>query len=222
MLGTEVGLGVRPSNRYQYLLIASPAGAYFSKGVHPVSVWLSDDYVRAAPGGTGEAKCAGNYAASLIAQAEAAQHGCDQVVWLDAAEHRWIEEMGGMNLYFVYGSGDQARLMTPSLTGALLPGVTRDSLLTVAQDLGIKADEGRISVEEWKAGCASGEITEVFACGTAAVVTPVGEVKSRLGNWTVGNGGAGEVTMRLRQALLDIQTGAVPDKHAWMHKIIDA
>jgi branched-chain amino acid aminotransferase len=178
--------------------------------------------VRAAPGGTGEAKCAGNYAASLVAQAEAAQHGCDQVVWLDAAEHRWIEEMGGMNLYFVYGSGDQARIMTPSLTGALLPGVTRDSLLTVAQDLGIKAEEGRISVEEWKAGCASGEITEVFACGTAAVVTPVGEVKSRMGNWTVGNGGSGEVTMRLRQALLDVQTGAVPDRHAWMHKIIDA
>ena len=221
MLGTEVGLGVRPSRSYQYLLIASPAGAYFSKGVHPVTVWLSDDYVRAAPGGTGEAKCAGNYAASLVAQAEAALHGCDQVVWLDAAEHRWIEEMGGMNLYFVYGSGDQARIMTPSLTGALLPGVTRDSLLTVAQDLGIRAEEGRISVEDWQAGCASGEITEVFACGTAAVVTPVGEVKSRKGNWTVGNGGAGEVTMRLRQALLDIQTGAVPDKHTWMHKILD-
>ncbi|MFM7597161.1 MAG: branched-chain amino acid aminotransferase [Actinomycetota bacterium] len=222
MLGTEIGLGVRPSNTYQFLLIASPAGAYFAKGIHPVTVWLSDDYVRAAPGGTGETKCAGNYAASLVAQAEAAQHGCDQVVWLDAAEHRWIEEMGGMNLYFVHGSGDQARIMTPSLTGALLPGVTRDSLLTVAQDLGLRADEGRISVEEWQAGCASGEITEVFACGTAAVVTPVGFVKSRLGNWTVGDGNPGEVTMRLRKALLDIQTGAVPDKHAWLHKIVDA
>ena len=119
-------------------------------------------------------------------------------------------------------SGDQARILTPSLTGALLPGVTRDSLLTVAHDLGIKAEEGRISVEEWKAGCASGEITEVFACGTAAVVTPVGEVKSRMGNWTVGSGGSGEVTMRLRQALLDIQTGSVPDRHAWLHKIVDA
>ena len=222
MLGTEIGLGVRPSNTYQFLLIASPAGAYFAKGIKPVTVWLSDDYVRAAPGGTGETKCAGNYAASLVAQAEAMQHGCDQVVWLDAAEHRWIEEMGGMNLYFVYGSGDQARIMTPSLTGALLPGVTRDSLLTVAQDLGIRADEGRISVEEWQAGCASGDITEVFACGTAAVVTPVGHVKSRIGNWTVGDGNAGEVTMRLRKALLDIQTGQVPDRHAWLHKIIDA
>jgi branched-chain amino acid aminotransferase len=220
MFATEVGLGVRPSASYEYLLIASPAGAYFPRGIKPVSVWLSDDYVRAAPGGTGEAKCAGNYAASLIAQAEAMQHGCDQVVWLDATERRYIEEMGGMNLYFVYGSGDSARLMTPSLTGTLLPGVTRASLLVLAQDLGIRVDQGRISVEEWRDGCASGEITEVFACGTAAVVTPVGEVKSRTGSWSVGAGGAGEVTLRLRQALLDIQTGQVPDRHQWLHRLV--
>ena len=143
MISTEIGLGVRPANRYEYLLIASPAGAYFPRGLKPVSVWLSDDYVRAAPGGTGEAKCAGNYAASLVAQAEAAQHGCDQVVWLDAVERRWIEEMGGMNLYFVLGHGDSARLVTPELTGSLLPGITRSSLLTVAADLGIRAEEGQ-------------------------------------------------------------------------------
>jgi branched-chain amino acid aminotransferase len=220
MFSTEVGLGVRPANAYEYLLIASPAGAYFPQGVKPVSVWLSDDYVRAAPGGTGEAKCAGNYAASLIAQAEAAQHGCDQVVWLDAAERTWIEEMGGMNLYFVYGSGDSARLMTPALTGSLLAGITRDSLLTVASDLGIRAEEGQISVDEWRDGCASGEITEVFACGTAAVITPVGTVKSRTsGSWQVSGGGTGDVTMRLRRALLDIQTGQVPDRHNWLHTI---
>ncbi len=220
MLGTEVALGVKPSAAYDYLLIASPAGAYFPRGVHPVSVWLSDDYVRAAPGGTGEAKCAGNYAASLVAQAEAAQHGCDQVVWLDAVERQWIEEMGGMNLYFVYGSGDGARLVTPRLTGSLLPGITRDSLLTVAVDLGLRVDEGQISVEQWRDGCASGEITEVFACGTAAVITPVGEVKSRnLGSWQVAGGGPGEVSMRLRQELLDIQTGAIPDRHNWLHTI---
>jgi branched-chain amino acid aminotransferase len=220
MISTEVGLGVRPADRYEYLLIASPAGAYFPRGLTPVSVWLSDDYVRAAPGGTGEAKCAGNYAASLVAQAEAAQHGCDQVVWLDAVERRWIEEMGGMNLYFVLGEGDSARLVTPELTGSLLPGITRSSLLTVASDLGIRADEGRISVEDWRDGCASGEITEVFACGTAAVITPVGEVKSRAsGSWRVGEGGTGAVTARLRQALLDIQTGAAPDTHNWLHTI---
>jgi branched-chain amino acid aminotransferase len=193
---------VRPGNQYTYLLIASPAGAYFAKGVHPVSVWITDDYVRASPGGTGEAKCAGNYAASLLAQAEAAHHGCDQVVWLDAVERKWIEEMGGMNLYFVYGSGDSARLVTPTLTGTLLPGITRNSLLTVAEDLGIRADEGRISVDEWRAGCASGEITEVFACGTAAVVTPVGQVTSATMSFTVGSGGPGQVTQKLRDRLV--------------------
>ena len=174
MVATEVGLGVRPANAYAYLLIASPAGAYFKNGVQPVSVWLSTEYVRAAPGGTGEAKCGGNYAASLIAQAYAAEQGCDQVVWLDAAEHRWVEEMGGMNLYFVYGSGPTARIVTPALNGALLPGITRDSLLTLAGDLGYGAEEGKVSTDEWQAGNESGAITEVFACGTAAVITPVG------------------------------------------------
>jgi branched-chain amino acid aminotransferase len=187
-----------------------------------VSVWLSTEYVRAAPGGTGEAKCAGNYAASLVAQASAAAQGCDQVVWLDAVEHRWVEEMGGMNLYFVRGSGDDARLLTPSLTGSLLPGVTRDSLLTVAKDLGLGVEEGRINVDDWREGNASGEITEVFACGTAAVITPVGSVKSAENSWTVGDGEPGEVTMRLRSALLDIQTGRAADHHGWMRTLVPA
>ena len=143
-----------------------------------MKVWLSTEYTRAAPGGTGEAKCAGNYAAAFVAQAHATAQGCDQVVWLDAAEHRWVEEMGGMNLYFVYGSGRNARIVTPALTGTLLPGVTRDSLLTLAADLGYCVEEGKISTDEWQAGNASGAITEVFACGTAAVITPVGSVKS--------------------------------------------
>jgi branched-chain amino acid aminotransferase len=219
MVATEVGLGVRPSNAYTYLVIASPAGAYFKGGVQPVSVWLSTDYTRAAPGGTGEAKCGGNYAASLIAQAYASQQGCDQVVWLDAAEHRWVEEMGGMNLYFVYGSGPNARIVTPTLTGTLLPGVTRDSLLTLAGDLGYTAEEGKISTDDWQAGNASGAITEVFACGTAAVITPVGSVRSAHASWTVGDGSTGPVTASLRSALLDIQTGVAADPHAWMDVI---
>ncbi len=222
LIATEIGLGVRPANAYKYLLIASPAGAYFSGGINPVSVWISDDYVRAAPGGTGEAKCAGNYAASLLAQAEAAAHGCDQVVWLDAIGRQKIEEMGGMNLYFVSGSGDSARIMTPKLTGSLLPGITRESLLTVAQDLGIRVDEGEITVEQLRSGCESGEITEVFACGTAAVITPVGHVKSRLnGSFKVAGGTTGEITLALRNALLDIQSGKVPDRHNWMHALVD-
>ncbi len=216
---TEIGMGVRPANAYTFLLIASPAGAYFPRGVKPVSVWLSTEFVRAAPGGTGEAKCSGNYAASLIAQAHAAEQGCDQVVWLDAVERRWVEEMGGMNLVFVYGHGDSARLVTPELTGTLLPGITRDSLLTLARHLGIPAEEGRISIEDWQAGNASGEISEVFACGTAAVVTPVGSVKSATGEWTVGDGQPGPVTMRLREELLDIQTGRTPDPFDWVHRI---
>jgi len=218
MIASEVGLGVKPASEVTFLLIASPAGSYFPGGVHPVSVWLCEDYVRAAPGGTGEAKCGGNYAASLVAQAQAAGQGCDQVVWLDAVERRWVEEMGGMNLYFVYGSGPRARLMTPALTGTLLAGVTRDSLLTLAGDLGYEAAEGRIDVTGWRDGAASGEITEVFACGTAAVITPVGEVREAAGRWRIGDGQPGPVTMALREALLGIQHGTAPDPHGWMHR----
>ncbi|MFJ6213136.1 branched-chain amino acid aminotransferase [Streptomyces sp. NPDC092296] len=220
MFATEVGLGVRPAREYLFMLIASPAGAYFSGGVKPVSVWLSEEYVRAAPGGTGAAKCAGNYAASLVAQAQAAEQGCDQVVWLDAVERRWIEEMGGMNLYFVYGEGDDARIVTPELSGSLLPGITRDSLLRLAGDLGYATEEARISTDDWKNGNADGTLTEVFACGTAAVITPVGSVKSTRADWTVGTGEPGPVTMRLRKALLDVQTGQAPDTHGWMHTIV--
>jgi len=215
---TEVGLGVRPANEYQFLLIASPAAAYFRNGVQPVSVWLTEDYVRAAPGGTGEAKCAGNYAASLIAQAEAIENDCDQVVWLDAKEHRWVEEMGGMNLFFVHGSGPAAQLVTPPLSGSLLPGITRDSLLSLAADLGYGVKEAPISTEDWRRDCAEGEITEVFACGTAAVITPVGHVKSRTHRWSVNAGVAGPITLQLRDALLDIQTGAAPDPHGWVRR----
>ncbi|HSN06348.1 MAG TPA: branched-chain amino acid aminotransferase [Candidatus Angelobacter sp.] len=222
MVSTEIGLGVRPANSYLYVLIASPVGAYFKGGVKPVSVWLSTEYVRAAPGGTGEAKFAGNYAASLVAQAQAAERGCDQVVWLDAHEHRWVEEMGGMNLFFVYGAGENARIVTPELTGSLLAGVTRDSLLTVAKDLGYGAEEGRVNIDDWRETNASGEMTEVFACGTAAVITPVGTVTSAEHSWQVGDGQPGEVTMRLRHALLDIQTGRAEDSHGWMHQVVAA
>ncbi|MCW2494821.1 branched-chain amino acid aminotransferase [Jatrophihabitans sp.] len=221
MIATEVGLGVnKPSSTYAYLLIASPAGPYFAGGVKPVSVWLSTEYTRAAPGGTGEAKCGGNYAASFLAQAYATSQGCDQVVWLDAAEHRWVEEMGGMNLYFVYGSGENARIVTPALTGTLLPGVTRDSLLTLATELGYTAEEGKISTDEWREGNASGAITEVFACGTAAVITPLGSVKGADGAWTIGDGQPGPVAMRLREHLTGIQTGLKPDAHGWMQQLL--
>jgi branched-chain amino acid aminotransferase len=220
MVSTGIGLGVNsPSDAYRYAVIASPAGAYFSGGVKPVTVWLSTEYVRAAPGGTGAAKCAGNYAAAFVAQAQAVEQGCDQVVWLDAVERRWVEEMGGMNLFFVFGSGADARLVTPELSGSLLPGVTRSSLLQLASDLGYGVEERRISTEEWEKKTASGELTEVFACGTAAVITPVGAVRHTDGGFTISDGGPGEVTMRLREALTGIQRGTVPDPHHWMQPL---
>lgn len=221
MISTQVSLGVHPANAYTFAVIASPAGAYFSGGINPVSVWLSKDYVRAAPGGTGAAKFAGNYAASLLAQQQAEKKGCDQVVWLDATEHKYVEEMGGMNLAFVFGSGSDARIVTPELSGSLLPGVTRASLLNVAADLGFDVEERKISTDEWEAAAESGALTEVFACGTAAVVTPVGTVKHEGGEFKVAGGKTGEVTMRLREHLTGIQRGAVEDSHGWLYKLVD-
>ncbi|MGW0934640.1 branched-chain amino acid aminotransferase [Streptomyces sp. NPDC002666] len=215
MIATEVGLGVRPSNEYLFLVIASPAGAYFPGGVKPVSIWLSEDRVRAVPGGMGDAKTGGNYAASLLAQAEAAAKGCDQVAYLDAVEHKWVEELGGMNLYFVYGN----KIVTPALTGSLLAGITRDSLLKLAGDLGYEPEESRVSIDQWREDTANGTLTEVFACGTAAVITPVGVVKSAGGEWTQGDGTPGPVTLRLRERLLDIQRGTAEDAHGWMHPL---
>ncbi|MDP9101303.1 MAG: branched-chain amino acid aminotransferase [Actinomycetota bacterium] len=216
MFADEVGLGVRPSDSARFLVIASPAGNYFSGPLRPVSLWLSQEYVRAAPGGTGAAKCGGNYAASLVAQQEAIANGCDQVVFLDAVEHRWVEELGGMNLFFVQ---DDGTLVTPELTGTILEGITRDSLVTLARDLGHRVEERRVDVDEWRKGVADGRIVEVFACGTAAVVTPVGALRWPDGEAVAGAGEPGPVTMRLRQALLDIQYGRAADPHGWVHPV---
>ena len=218
MFATEVGLGVRPSNKATFILIATPAGAYFDPS-KAVSVWISTEYVRAALGGTGEAKCGGNYAASLVAQKEALKEGCDQVVWIDAVERKWVEEMGGMNLYFVKGKGPDATVITPKLTGTLLPGITRDSILTVAKDLGYKTEEVMLSIDDWRDGVASGEITEIFACGTAAVVSPVGQAKSAMGTWVTGDGQPGAITMQIRNHLLGIQHGTINDTHNWVQKV---
>ncbi|QTI67612.1 branched-chain amino acid aminotransferase [Gordonia polyisoprenivorans] len=220
MFASQAGLGVNaPSTQYRYCVIASPAGAYFDGGIKPVSVWLSTEYVRAAPGGTGFAKCGGNYAASFLAQQQATAQGCDQVVWLDAVERRFIEEMGGMNLFFVFGSGADARLVTPELTGSLLPGITRESLLTLATDAGFAVEERKITTEELRKGVTSGDITEVFACGTAAVITPVGHVKSETDDYSIGDGTPGEVTLALRDTLTGIQRGKFADTHGWMTEL---
>ena len=216
MFANEVFLGVKPSSDYLFIVIASSVGAYFKTDAPAVSVWVSPDYTRAAPGGTGAAKCGGNYAASLLAQAEATQHGCDQVVFLDAVEQRWIEELGGMNIFFVFDDGS---MVTPPLGGTILPGITRASLLTLAKDKGIKVREDRYSIDQWRADAASGRLRESFACGTAAVVTPIGTVRSKDGEFKIGNGGPGTKTEELKAALVGIQRGRTADPHGWIHKV---
>lgn len=215
MFASEAFLGVRPARQYKYLVIASPAGNYFKSGAPAVSIWVSD-YTRAAPGGTGAAKCGGNYAASLVPQAEAIARGHDQVVFLDAAEHRWIEELGGMNLYFVFADGT---LLTPPLTGTILPGITRDSLLALAHDEGLTVREERYSLDQWRDDAQSGKLVETFACGTAAVVTPVGKVSGRDGEFVIGSGGPGQLTQKLKSRLVAIQRGDAPDPHGWVMRI---
>ena len=195
MFASEAFLGVRPAAEVTYMVIASPAGAYFPGGVRPVSIWLSQEYTRAAPGGTGAAKCGGNYAASLCSQAEASEASCDQVVFLDAVEHRWVEELGGMNLFFVRDDGS---VVTPELSGTILEGVTRDSIITLLREQGHEVVEAKVDIAEWREGVASGRITEVFACGTAAVVTPVGRLVEPGAEHVTGTGETGEVTTRIR------------------------
>ncbi|MBA4762436.1 branched-chain amino acid aminotransferase [Sphingomonas sp.] len=215
MFASEVFLGVKPASEYLYLVIASPAGAYFKSGAKAVTIWVSDHYTRAAPGGTGAAKCGGNYAASLVAQAEAIKQGCDQVVFLDAAERRWVEELGGMNLFFVFDDGS---IVTPPLTGTILPGITRDAIITLARAQGMTVREEPYAMDQWEADAQSGRLVETFACGTAAVVTPVGQVKSRDGGFTIGSGGPGQVTEALKARLTAIQRGEAPDPHGWVHR----
>ena len=215
MFASEAFLGVRPSKQYKFLVIASPAGNYFKSGAPAVSIWVSD-YTRAAPGGTGAAKCGGNYAASLVPTAEAFARGHDQVLFLDAAEHKWVEELGGMNLFFVFDDGS---ILTPELTGTILPGITRNSLITLATEEGLTVREGRYSLDQWRADAASGKLVETFACGTAAVVTPVGKVAGRDGEFIIGSGGPGQLTQKLRQKLVGIQRGEVADTHGWVTRI---
>ena len=216
MFANEVFLGVKPSAEYLYLVIISPVGGYFKSGAPAVSIFVSQNYTRAAPGGTGAAKCGGNYASSLVAQAEASKHGCDQVVFLDAAEHRWVEELGGMNVFFVFEDGT---LQTPPLGGTILPGITRDSLLTLAKSEGLTVREQPYAIDQWRADANSGKLTEAFACGTAAVVTPIGRVVDQNGEFKIGAGGPGQTTMRIKQKLVDIQRGTAPDPHHWVMKI---
>ena len=216
MFSSEVFLGVKPSAEYLFIVMGSVAGSYFRPGATNISLWATREYSRAAPGGTGAAKTGGNYANSLIAQAEAVRNGCDQVVFLDAVERRWIEELGGMNIFFAFADGS---LATPPLGGTILAGITRDSILTLARDMGVAVREEPYAIDQWREDAASGRLTEAFACGTAAVVTPIGSVNGAEGHFTIGGQSVGPLTQRIREQLVGIQRGRVADPYGWIEEI---
>lgn len=206
---------MRPAKKVAFYIIAAPVGPYFPGGVKPVSIWLSTEYSRAGKGGTGQAKTGGNYAASLVAQAEAAEHGCAQVLFLDSVEGKYLEELGGMNLVLVYRDGT---LVTPQ-SDQILEGITRDSILQLAEDDGHRVERRSVELAEWREGVASGDIVEAFACGTAAVVSPISQLKAQ--DFTIGDPDqpAGPLTLSLRQKLTDIQFGRASDPYGWMYRL---
>ncbi|MCW3158990.1 branched-chain amino acid aminotransferase [Micropruina sonneratiae] len=217
-IASETLIGVRAAKEYTFCVIASPVGPYYPE---PVTLWATPNYTRAAEGGTGAAKCGGNYAASLAAAGEAADHGCQQVIWLDGVEHRWVEECGTMNIMFVTAAGE---LVTPALTGTILDGVTRDSILALAPEHGLTPVQRRVAIDEVFDGVEQGTITEVFACGTAAVVTPVvgfaaPGVNGADRSFIVGAGTPGPISAAVRSHLLDIQYGRVEDTRGWLHHV---
>ncbi len=216
MIATEPFLGVRPSSEYLFLVIAAASGNYFKSGAPAVSLWVSQTYNRAGPGGTGAAKCGGNYAASLVPVGEAMAAGHDQVVFLDTRENRWIEELGGMNVFFVFEDGT---LRTPPLSDTILHGVTRDCLISLARDAGLVVEEKPYAIDEWRADAESGHLVESFACGTAAVVTPIGKVSAPGYSFAVGAGGPGQLTQKLKDRLVAIQRGAASDPHHWVQRL---
>ena len=217
LFASEAFLGVRSAREMTYLLIASPVGPYFATGVRPVAIWVAQDHHRAGPGGTGAAKCGGNYAASLLSQRHAYAQGCDQVCFLDAATGANLEELGGMNVFAVLDDGS---VVTPRLTGTFLEGITRSSVITLLRDAGHAVAERDMSLAEIRAGLESGGVAEMFACGTGAAVTPIGRLAGDGFDLTVSHGGTGPVTSAVRTRLTDIQYGRAPDLHGWMRRLV--
>lgn len=215
MFATDTTLGVRASSTYLFCIILSPVGPYYAEGFNPISLYVSDEYVRAAKGGTGDVKTGGNYAASLLAGRVARENGCAQVLWLDAAEHRFVEEVGAMNIFFVFGN----KLVTPALTGSILPGITRDSVITLAKDMGMKVEERLISIDEVIGGIITGAVTEIFGSGTAASISPVGALRYKGKDYVVGDRKVGPVSQKLYETLQGIQYGEIEDKYNWIRKV---
>jgi branched-chain amino acid aminotransferase len=215
LIATEAALGVKPSGECRFFIILSPVGAYYVSGFKPVKILVEDRLVRAAPGGTGEAKTGGNYAASLIAGRKAVKHGFDQVLWLDAIQHRFVEEVGAMNIFFVI----DGRLVTPPLSGSFLDGITRDSIMKLAPALGLSVEALPVAIDDLMTGIKNGHVQEVFGSGTAAVVSPVGVLSYRDELVTIGAGKVGKVTQLMYDTLTGIQYGRLPDRFGWMKRL---
>ncbi|MGN0556478.1 MAG: branched-chain amino acid aminotransferase [Acutalibacteraceae bacterium] len=215
IIATDEYLGVRPSDHYMFIIILSPSGAYYASGLDPVGIWIEDDYVRAVRGGMGFAKTGGNYAASLIGQVKAHNDGYSQVLWLDGVERKYIEEVGAMNIFFKI----DGKIVTPMLSGSILPGITRDSVLTICKDWGLPVEERRISVDELIEAQKSGKLEEVFGTGTAAVISPVGKLRYKDDVMVIGDGGIGEISQKLYDTVTGIQLGTIEDKFGWRVEI---
>lgn len=215
MIATEPVLGVKPADQYFCYIILSPVGAYYKGGLNPVKIWISDEYIRVAPGGTGEAKTGGNYAASLYASTEAGAQGYDQVLWLDAVHRKYVEEVGSMNICFLY----DGKVVTSPLKGTILDGITRRSILTLIREMGLEIEERALSVDEILEGAENGRLQEAFGTGTAAVVSPVGQFTYRNRTVSLSNGRIGELTQKLYNTLTGIQYGRIPDSHGWIEMI---
>lgn len=211
IFGTEGALGVKPSSEYLFVIILCPVSAYYEEGFDPIKIYVTDSYVRAFPGGTGDVKAGGNYAASLKAQEEAKKLGYTQILWLDGIERRYVEEVGTMNIFFYF----EEELATPELTGTILPGITRDSVIKLAKHLGIPTVERRISIDEVLEGAKSGRLKECFGTGTAAVISPVGKIYYRGEEYLINEGKTGPVARKLFDYLTGLQYGEVEDHFGW-------
>lgn len=215
IFATEPMLGVRPSSTYLFMVILSPSGSYYSSGLNPVGIWIEDDYVRAVKGGMGEAKAGANYVASLPAQVKAHNDGYSQVLWLDGVERKYIEEVGAMNIFFKINGV----VVTPMLNGSILPGITRDSVITLCKDMGYSVEERRISIDEIYEAHQNGTLEEVWGTGTAAVISPVGKLRWKEEVMTVQDGGIGTLSQKLYDTLTGIQLGVVEDKYNWVVEV---
>jgi branched-chain amino acid aminotransferase len=215
IIATDSYLGVKVSDTYKFLIILSPSGPYYKNGFQPISLYVENYYTRAAEGGTGEVKCSGNYAASLIASDKAKELGCDQVLWLDAKEKRYIEEVGSMNMFVVIGG----EVLTASLDGTILPGITRDSIIKIFKDKGYKVTERKVSLDEIIGALKENRLDEAFGTGTAAVVSPVGKLRIGDEEYVIGDGKTGKITQMLYDTLTGIQRGKIEDKFGWLYRI---